>query len=57
MKPILSQFNKYKTEKELEEEKFENLYKMQDKWIKQLDQKEKIIEEMQIKINFYENNN
>ena len=30
---------------------------MQDKWIKQLDQKEKIIEEMQIKINFYENNN
>ena len=57
MKPILSQFNKYKTEKELEDEKFDNLYKMQEKWIKQLDQKEKLIEEMKVKINFYENTN
>ena len=57
MKTILSQFNKYKTEKELEDEKFDNLYKMQEKWIKQLDQKEKLIEEMKVKINFYENTN
>jgi len=55
MKPILDQFNKYKTEKELEDEKFDNLYKMQDKWIKQLDEKEKIIEEMRDKLDFYEN--
>ena len=55
MKPILEQFNKYKTEKELEDEKFDNLYKMQDKWIKQLDEKEKIIEEMRDKLDFYEN--
>ena len=55
MKPILDQFNKYKTEKELEDEKFDNLYKMQEKWIKQLDEKEKIIEEMRDKLDFYEN--
>ena len=30
---------------------------MQEKWIKQLDQKEKLIEEMKVKINFYENTN
>ena len=55
MKPILEHFNKYKTEKELEDEKFDNLYKLQEKWIKQLDEKEKIIEEMRNKLDFYEN--
>ena len=40
MKPLLEQFNKFKTEKELEDEKFDNLYKMQEKWLKQLDGKE-----------------
>ena len=57
MRPILDQFNLFKTEKELEDEKFDNLYKMQDKWIKQLDEKEKIIENLEKKIDFYENNN
>ena len=55
MKPMLAQFNKYKTEKELEDEKFDNLYKMQEKWIKQLDEKEQIIEDMRQKLDFYEN--
>ena len=57
MKPILDQFNKYKTEKELEDEKFDNLFKMQEKWIKQLDEKEKIIEELKEKVYYLENNN
>ena len=57
MKPILDQFNIYKTEKELEDEKFDNLYKMQEKWIKQLDEKEKMIEALREKVFYYENNN
>ena len=56
MRPILEQFNLFKTEKELEDEKFDNLYKMQDKWIKQLDEKEKIIENLKEKLDYYENN-
>ena len=56
MKPLLDQFDKFKTEREIEDEKFENLYKMQEKWIKQIDEKEKLIEEMRNKLNEYENN-
>ena len=57
MKPLLDQFDKFKTEREIEDEKFENLYKMQEKWIKQIDEKEKLIEEMRNKLDEYENNN
>ena len=56
MKPLLEQFNKFKTEKELEDEKFDNLYKMQEKWLKQLDEKEKKIEQLKEKLDVYENN-
>ena len=56
MRPILEQFNSFKTEKELEDEKFDNLYKMNNKWIKQLDEKEKQIENLKEKLEFYENN-
>ena len=56
MRPILEQFNLFKTEKELEDEKFDNLYKMNNKWIKQLDEKEKQIENLKEKLEFYENN-
>ena len=56
MRPILEQFNLFKTEKELEDEKFDNLYKMNNKWIKQLDEKEKMIENLKEKLEFYENN-
>ena len=57
IKPILDQFGKFKTEKELEDEKFDNLYKMQEKWLKQLDEKEKKIEQLKEKLDVYENNN
>ena len=56
MKPILDQFGKFKTEKELEDEKFDNLYKMQEKWIKQIDENERKIEALQNKLDKYENN-
>jgi hypothetical protein len=55
MRPILNQFGKFKTEKELEDEKFDNLYKMQEKWIKQIDDKEKVIEMLKDKLEEYEN--
>ena len=55
MRPILNQFGKFKTEKELEDEKFDNLYKMQEKWIKQIDDKEKVIEMLKNKLEEYEN--
>ena len=34
MKPIMGKFNEYKTEREIEDEKFDNLYKMQEKWMR-----------------------
>ena len=56
MRPILPQFNDFKTEREIEEEKFDNLYRMQEKWIKQLDEKEKMIEILKDKLEEFENN-
>ena len=56
MRPLLPQFNDFKTEREIEEEKFDNLYRMQEKWIKQLDEKEKMIELLKDKLDEYENN-
>ena len=55
MKPILNQFDKFKTEREIEDEKFENLYKMQEKWIKQIDENEKLIQTLKDKLAVYEN--
>ena len=56
IKPMLDQFNKFKTEREIEEEKFDNLYKMQEKWIQKIDEKEKIIELLKDKVKLLENN-
>ena len=54
MKPLLPQFNDFKTEVEIEDEKFENLYKMQEKWIKQINENEKLIELLKGKLEEYE---
>ena len=56
IKPILEQFNKFKTEREIEDEKFNNLYKMQEKWIRKIDENEKMIELLKEKLELYENN-
>ena len=56
IKPILGQFEKFKTEREIEDEKFNNLYKMQEKWIRKIDENEKIIELLKEKLELYENN-
>ena len=56
MKPLLAQFNDFKTEKEIEEEKFENLYRLQEKWIKQINENEKLIEILKGKLEEYESN-
>ena len=55
MKPIINQFDKFKTEREIEDEKFENLYKMQEKWIKQIDENEKLIQILKDKLAVYDN--
>ena len=56
IKPILEQFDKFKTEREMEDEKFNNLYKMQEKWIRKIDENEKMIELLKEKLELYENN-
>ena len=56
MKPIMDKFNKFKTEREIEDEKFDNLYKMQEKWLKKIDENEKLIESLKEKLSEYENN-
>ena len=56
IKPILEQFDKFKTEREIEDEKFSNLYKMQEKWIRKIDEYEKTIELLKEKLELYENN-
>ena len=55
MKPIMGKFNEYKTEREIEDEKFDNLYKMQEKWIRKIDENEKIIESLKERLSEYEN--
>ena len=55
IKPILDQFNKFKTEKELEDEQFESIYITQQKWIKQIDEDEQLIAKLKAQIQKYEN--
>jgi len=55
MKPIMGKFNEYKTEREIEDEKFDNLYKMQEKWIRKIDENEKVIESLKERLSEYEN--
>ena len=38
------------------DEKFDNLYKMQEKWLKKIDENEKLIESLKEKLSEYENN-
>ena len=55
IKPLLDQFNKFKTEKELEDEQFESIYITQQKWIKQIDENERLIAKLKAQIQKYEN--
>ena len=55
IKPMLGQFNKYKTEKELEDEQFESIYLTQQKWIKQIDENEQLIDKLRKQLHQYEN--
>ena len=57
IKPILSQFNTFRTEKELEDEQIESIYITQQKWIKQIDENERLIAKLQQQLQKYENNN
>ena len=54
IKTMLDQFNKFKTEKELEEEQFESIYITQQKWIKQIDQNEQLINKLKAQLQKYE---
>ena len=56
IKPMLGEFNTFKTEKELEAEQFESVYLTQQKWIKQIDENEKVISKLKEKLQKYEGN-
>ena len=55
IKPMLSQFNKFRTEKEIEDEQFESIYITQQKWIKQIDENEQLIAKLKKQLHKYEN--
>ena len=55
IKPMLDQFNKFKTEKEIEDEHFESIYLTQQKWIKQIDENEQLIAKLKSQLLKYEN--
>ena len=55
IKPMLNQFNTFRTEKELEDEQFESIYITQQKWIKQLDDNERLIAKLKQQLQKYEN--
>ena len=55
IKPMLDQFNNFRTEKELEQEHFESIYVTQQKWIKQIDENERIISKLKAQLQKYEN--
>ena len=55
IKPMLSQFNKFRTEKEIEDEQFESIYITQQKWIKQIDENEQLIAKLKTQLQKYEN--
>ncbi len=54
IKPMLNQFNTFKTEKELEDEQFESIYITQQKWIKQIDENERLIAKLKQQLQKYE---
>ena len=55
IKPMLDQFNKFKTEKEIEDEHFESIYLTQQKWIKKIDENEQLIAKLKSQLLKYEN--
>ena len=55
IKPMLDQFNNFRTEKELEQEHFESIYVTQQKWIKQIDENERLISKLKAQLQKYEN--
>ena len=55
IKPMLSQFNTFRTEKEIEDEQFESIYITQQKWIKQIDENEQLITKLRTQLQKYEN--
>jgi hypothetical protein len=56
IKPMLNQFNTFRTEKELEDEQFESIYITQQKWIKQIDDNERLIAKLKQQLEKYEKN-
>jgi hypothetical protein len=54
IKPMLNQFNTFRTEKELEDEQFESIYITQQKWIKQIDDNERLIAKLKQQLEKYE---
>lgn len=55
IKPMLEEFNNFRTEKELEQEHFESIYVTQQKWIKQIDENERLISKLKAQLQKYEN--
>ena len=57
IKPMLSQFNKFRTENEIKDEQFEGLLSTQQNLINKIDNNEKLIAKLKEKLEKYENNN
>ena len=57
IKPMLDQFNKFRTENELKDERFEGLLSTQQNLINQIDNNEKLIAKLKAQLEKYENSN
>ena len=57
IKPMLDQFNKFRTENEIKDEQFEGLLSTQQNLINKIDNNEKLIAKLKEKLEKYENNN
>ena len=57
IKPMLNQFNKFRTENEIKDEQFEGLLSTQQNLINKIDNNEKLIAKLKEKLEKYENNN
>ena len=57
IKPMLDQFNTFRTEKEIEEEQYQSIYITQQKFINQIMENEKIISNLKAQLQKYENTN
>ena len=57
IKPMLDQFNKFRTENEIKDEQLEGLLSTQQNLINKIDNNEKLIAKLKEKLEKYENNN